>query len=89
MLEQCSLFSPFIKEAVEDSALQAFAATGPGAGTGAFKWSGIHCSAVAVMIPHSLPRDGCCALEGMSLPAATKFPKQDWDPNAIIMWVRM
>lgn len=52
MLEQCSLFSPFIEEAVEDSALQAFAATGPGAGTGAFKWSGIHPSAMAVMIPH-------------------------------------
>lgn len=37
--------------------------------------------AVAIMIPHGLPGDGCCALEDSSLPAAMKFPKQDWHPN--------
>lgn len=73
----------FIKEAVEDSAPQAFAARSPGAGTGAFKCP---CPlAVALMIPHGLPGDGCCALGDTSLPAALKFPEQDWDPNAIIM----
>lgn len=74
---------PFIKEAVEDSApeKEAFAATSPGAGT----WGGVCPLGVAVMVPHGLPGDGCCALEDTSLPAAMEFPKQDWGPNVIIM----
>lgn len=40
------------------------------------------------MIAYGLIKDGCCALEDMSLPAAMKFPKQDWDPNVIMMRVR-